>query len=608
MTIQPGSPTPPGVSQQNGLLNFSVLVRDAAQVHLRLYERDGGLQEKIPLQPAGDFWHVAVAPPAEQLFYCYEVVRDEREPLHLGDPYARNLNVLHEWRRHRTWPAPVASLHSPDFEWGNDTRPQVAIRDMVIYEAHVKGLTIQFPDLPADIRGTYGALGHAAIIAHLKRLGVTTLELLPVCAKTKDPFLVDKGLHNYWGYNTLNYFAPESEYAAKDAILEFKSMVRDLHAAGIEVILDMVYNHTGEGGPGEPPVSYRGLAEEVWYLTDEEGKYIDYTHCGNTLNTEHGVVCQMIIDSLRYWAEEMRVDGFRFDLAPAIFRKRDIVTFDHELHHAIINDALLRSVKLIVEPWDLGPNGYQRGKFPQPYLEWNDVFRDTTRGFWKGERSGEELSKVMVHDGPPVINFITCHDGFTLRDLVSYEQKRNHANGEDNRDGSNHNHSFNCGAEGETDNQQVLELRKRQRKNLLMTLFFAQDVPMLLAGDEIGNSQQGNNNAYCQDNEISWLDWHLREDDLCDFVRSCVELRKQVLAKAQRHVIFTPNTHHQAVGVDFGDFVLLMNASGENVFFKLPGIKLRELLHSGRACHDETMQEICFLSAQSSVLLQRVTG
>lgn len=596
------------MSLQNGKYNFAVLVRDATHVNLCLYDLQGSLHKRMALHCDGEIWHIAVEAKMESLLYCYEVLREDAEPLKLADPYARDLNTLHEWRRHKSWPAPVAGLKETPFDWQNDRHPQIGLADMVIYEAHAKGLTVLCPDIPQKLRGTYGAAGHTALIAHLKNLGVTTLELLPVFSKTEDPFLVTKNLQNYWGYNTLNYFAPESEYAAGDAVLEFKTMVRALHAAGIEIILDVVYNHTGEGGADIPPVSYRGLADRVWYLTDADGKYIDYTHCGNTLNTEHEIVRQLVLDSLRYWVKEMHVDGFRFDLAPTLFRKHGSVTFNHELHHAIVNDPVLRTVKLIVEPWDLGPDGYQRGRFPLPYLEWNDVFRDTARGFWKGDRSAEDLAQLIVHRGRPVINFITCHDGFTLKDLVSYDHKHNHANGEHNRDGSNHNHSFNCGVEGETQDAGILALRMKQRKNLFMTLLFSQDIPMLLAGDEMGNSQRGNNNAYCQDNEISWLDWHAREDDLIGFVRNCLSLRRQVLASTQPHAIYTPTAHRQALGIHFENYFLLLNASRDNVLFPLPGIKMREVLHTARERRDEVMQDICYLPAQSSVLLERVKG
>ena len=553
----------------------------------------------------GNTWHLIVEEDLSQYLYFFDVERAGVSS-YVADPYGKDFGLLDRWRHFKTWPAPAAGLGIREFDWGDDKPPRIDLKNTVIYEAHVKGLTKLHAGIPEAIRGTYTALGHEVMIAHLKDLGVTAVELLPVFSKTEDPFLARKGLRNFWGYNTLSYFSPESEYAAVNSVQDFKAMVRALHKAGIEVILDVVYNHTGEGGRHETTVCYRGIAERAYYLTDDQGNYIDYTHCGNTLNTENEIVRQMILDSLRYWVEEMHVDGFRFDLAPTLFRKNGAVTFNHELHHAIIHDPVLRNVKLIVEPWDLGPDGYQRGRFPQPYLEWNDVFRDTARSFWKGDRHGEELAQILAHRGRPVINFITCHDGFTLRDLVSYEHKHNHANGEHNRDGSNQNHSFNCGTEGETHDQAILQLRKKQSRNLLMTLLFAQDIPMLLAGDEIGNSQRGNNNAYCQDNEISWLDWHAREDDLVDFVRSCIKFRRQLMAATHPHAFFPPSAHSRAFGIHFQEFFLLMNASHDNVLFSLPGSRVREVLHTARECRSEEMHDICYVSAQSSVLLEIV--
>ena len=600
----PGSASPYGASTHEDVTNFAVVVKAAGQVHLCLYSDSGKPDQVLPMHNSEDTWHLAVKGDIARFWYCYEVERDG-EKQHLSDPFAKNLNRLAEWRKQKLWPAPVSGLVRTAFDWAGDQRPQIAVPDMVIYEAHVKGLTIDFPGLPEADRGRYGGSGHAAVIAHLKRLGVTTLELLPVHAKTEDPFLQAKGLHNYWGYNTLNYFAPESEYAATDAVTEFKTMVRELHSAGIEVILDVVYNHTGEGPQNASAVSYRGLADSVYYATDETGAYLDYTHCGNSLNTDEPLVRQLIHESLRYWADEMHIDGFRFDLAPTLFRKHGSVNFDHELHRMIVDDPVLGSLKLIVEPWDLGLDGYQRGKFPHPYLEWNDVFRDTSRQFWKGEKPAAELAALMVHRGRPVINFVTCHDGFTLLDLVSYEQKRNVANGEDNRDGSNHNHSFNCGVEGETADVQIRARRKKLRKNLLATLIFSQDIPMLLAGDEMGNTQFGNNNAYCQDNEISWIKWAQREEDMIEFVATCLRLRKELLKVTQPGVFEAPANPARAFGILFESYCLLLNSAPENVLFSLPVGHFRELFHTGRQVHGETLSEIYLLTAQSVVLLQR---
>ncbi|AFM11380.1 glycogen debranching protein [Turneriella parva] len=604
MTTQPGNASPLGPSAHGNGYNFAVYVDGATQVNLCLYSRSGELLHTLPMQRSESVWHLTIIGGAPDLIYCFEVERAEIKQ-QLCDPFAKNLNLLAEWRKRKAWPAPVAAPANAVFDWSDDRRPMIALPDMVIYEAHVKGLTIELPGIPEAERGRYRGAAHAAVISHLKRLGVTTLELLPVHAKTEDAFLLAKGLTNYWGYNTLNYFSPESEYATDDAVTEFKTMVKALHAAGIEVILDVVYNHTGEGPQSAPAVSYRGLADSTYYTTDENGAYLDYTHCGNSLNTDETLVRLLIHESLRYWADEMHVDGFRFDLAPTLFRKRDIVTFDHELHHMIVNDPVLSSLKLIVEPWDLGPDGYQRGRFPQPYLEWNDVFRDASRQFWKGERPAAELAALMVHRGRPVINFVTCHDGFTLLDLVSYEQKRNVANGEDNRDGSNHNHSFNCGIEGETPDVQIRARRKKLRKNLLATLIFSQDIPMLLAGDEMGNTQFGNNNAYCQDNEISWLKWANREEDMIEFVAECLRLRRQLHKATHPAVIEAPANAARAFGIWFDRYCLLMNSASENVLFSVPGSAMREVLHTGRQIHHETVSDIYLLTAQSVVLLLR---
>ena len=596
---------PYGVTRRDGAWLFAVLVTAAEQVTLCLFDREGQLLDRIPLTAAGDRWQVSVVRDLAGELYCYEVTR-QGETLYLADPFARSMNQLHIWRDSKTWPAPVAEISQPGFDWGDDRLPQIPVPQMVIYEAHVKGLTIEFPGMPDEMRGRYGGLHHEHLVAHLKSLGVTSVELLPVHGKSEDPYLTSKGLTNYWGYNTLAYFAPESGYAAGDAVTEFKTMVRELHRAGIEVILDVVYNHTGEGAHDAPAVSFRGLAEGVYYRRAEDGSYIDYTHCGNTLNTDHAHTRDLVLQSLRYWAEEMHVDGFRFDLAPAIFRKNGAVDFHHKLHAAIVGDPVLRERKLIAEPWDLGPDGYQRGRFPQPWLEWNDSFRDTARRFWKGEFCAPDLLRLMTHRGRPVINFITCHDGFTMTDLVSYEKKHNHANREHNRDGADHNHSFNCGAEGPTTDPGILALRAKQRRNLLLTLFCAQDIPMLLAGDEIGHSQRGNNNAYCQDNKISWLDWHAQDRDLLSFTRQLAAIRPQLLEVNLPQHVEAPTHHAQAFGIRFDNYLLLLNASQDNIMFPLPGITVREVLHSGRPAQDDPLSDIVYVTAQSSVLFEVV--
>ena len=605
VTESTGNTLPYGVTHRDGAWHFAVLVTAADKVALCLFDLNGSLLDRVALARAEDRWQVSVARDVAGQLYCYEVTR-ANETLWLADPYARSMNQLHTWRNKKTWPAPVAEICAPYFDWGDDRLPQVPVPQMVVYEAHVKGLTIEFPGIPDELRGRYGGLQHEKLVAHLKSLGITSIELLPVHGKSEDPYLASKGLTNYWGYNTLAYFAPESEYAGTDAVTEFRTMVRELHRAGIEVILDVVYNHTGEGAHDAPAVSFRGLAEDVYYRMDKDGSYIDYTHCGNTLNTDHPATRELVLQSLRYWAEEMHVDGFRFDLAPANFRKHGAVDFHHELHTAILNDPVLRDRKLIAEPWDLGPDGYQRGRFPQPWLEWNDSFRDTARRFWKGEYCAGELCQLMMRRGRPVINFVTCHDGFTLADLVSYEKKHNQKNLEQNRDGADHNHSFNCGAEGETRDVAVLALRARQVRNLLLTLYCAQDIPMLLAGDEMGNSQRGNNNAYCQDNAISWRNWHEADSDLLAFVKKLPAIRERLLAVSLPQAVAAPTHSGQAFGIRFDHYLLLMNAAMDNAIFPLHGLTVREILHTGGAAHDETISEIFYLQRQSSAVLEIV--
>ena len=592
-----------GAFYSHGAWHFTVLVTDASAVALCFFTEDGQLIERLPLVQNGEIWQICLERDPGPVLYCYEVSRAEKT-LYLADPFARSMNRLNLWREQKLWPAPVAELAQPGFDWGDDKLPQVPVSDMLIYEAHVKGLTMQFQGMPESLRGCYAGLPYEPLIAHLKSLGVTTLELLPIHGKSEDPYLAAKGLTNYWGYNTLAYFAPESSYAAHDAVTEFKTMVRELHRAGIEVILDVVYNHTGEGGPDAPAVSFRGLAERVYYRMAEDGSYIDYTHCGNTLNTDHEHTRNLVLQSLRYWAEEMHVDGFRFDLAPAIFRKNGTVNFYHELHTAILHDPVLRERKLIAEPWDGGPDGYQRGRFPQPWLEWNDNFRDAARRFWKGEPCASELRYWMLYRSQPVINYVTCHDGFTLKDLVSYEKKHNEANLEDNRDGADHNHSFNCGHEGATTDPQILALRAKQVRNLLVTLFFAQNIPMLLAGDEIGNTQQGNNNAYCQDNPVSWVDWPTADRELLQFTRQLAALRPRLLATTMPKAIEAPTHPGQAFGICFDQYLLLMNASRDNIMFRLPGITVREVLHTARPAKDDPYSEVVYITAQSCALFE----
>ncbi len=445
---------------------------------------------------------------------------------------------------------PRSVVVQDSFPWGDDRRPLIPWADTVIYELHVKGFTARHPDIPDTLRGTYAGLAHPAAIEHLTGLGITSIELLPTHHFVSEPFLLEKGLTNYWGYNTLGYFAPHAAFSAGgrsgEQVREFKAMVRAMHAAGIEVILDVVYNHTAEGNELGPTLSFRGIDNRAYYLLrdDDPRCYMDFTGTGNTLNAQHPHVLQLIMDSLRYWVTDMHVDGFRFDLASALARSFHKVNKLSAFFDVIQQDPIVSQVKLIAEPWDIGPGGYQVGEFPPLWTEWNGKYRDTVRDFWRGAETGvAELgfrlsgsSDLYQDDGRrpyASINFITAHDGFTMRDLVSYNGKHNEANGEGNRDGTDDNRSWNCGVEGDTDNAAINELRARQVRNLLATLLLSTGVPMLVAGDEMGRSQGGNNNAYCQDNDVSHLDWDLAEKEA-----SLLELSKLLIHLRRTHPVF----------------------------------------------------------------------
>ena len=442
---------------------------------------------------------------------------------------------------------PKAVVIDQSFDWGNDQLLQTPWHETIIYEIHVKGFTKLHPDIPEALRGTYAGLAHPVAIAYLQSIGITAVELLPIHIFLSHPgHLVDKGLSNYWGYDSINYFAPDTGYSSDKTlggqVREFKQMVKALHAAGIEVILDVVYNHTGEGNHLGPTLCLRGIDNATYYrlVEDEPRYYMDFTGCGNSLNVRHPQVLKLIMDSLRYWVQEMHVDGFRFDLASALGREVYAVDSLSAFFDIIHQDPVLSHVKLIAEPWDVGEGGYQVGQFPLLWSEWNGKYRDTVRDFWRGEDSklaefayrftgSSDLYGTKGRRPHASINFVTAHDGFTLNDLVSYNQKHNSANGEEDRDGESHNCSWNCGVEGETHDPEVLQLRERQRRNFLVTLMLSQGVPMLQGGDELGRSQQGNNNPYCQDNEISWVNWDLQDKNavFLDFVRQLVYFRWQ---------------------------------------------------------------------------------
>ncbi|HVK55687.1 MAG TPA: glycogen debranching protein GlgX [Burkholderiales bacterium] len=568
--VWPGNPYPLGAAWDGEGVNFALFSEHAEKVELCLFDAQGRREiERIVLRECTDqVWHCYLPDARPGLTYGYRVYGPYKpEEGHrfnpnklLLDPYAKDIVGTLRWsdahfgyrigartgdlsldRRDSAPGMLKCRVVDSAFTWGDDRPPRIPWHETVIYELHVKGFTMLHPDVPKPLRGTYAALATAPVIEYLKRLGVTAVELLPVHAFIDDRLLSEKGLHNYWGYNSIGYFAPEPRYMATGAVNEFKNMVKTLHSAGIEVILDVVYNHTAEGNQLGPTLCFRGIDNSAYYrlVSGDERYYEDYTGTGNTLNMMHPRVLQLIMDSLRYWVQEMHVDGFRFDLAATLARELHEVDRLGAFFDIIHQDPVLSRVKLIAEPWDLGEGGYQVGNFPVGWGEWNDRYRDTVRAYWKGDGGliGELAyritgsSDLYAQSGRrpyASINFVTCHDGFTLPDLVSYNEKHNEANLEDNRDGSNNNTSWNCGVEGPTDDPAIKSLRARQKRNLLATLLLSQGAPMLLAGDALGHSQNGNNNAYCQDNEISWVNWDLTPEDkeLLAFTQQLIALRK----------------------------------------------------------------------------------
>ena len=540
--LQDGRPWPLGAHWNGAGVNFALFSAHAERVEVCVWEGDAPRTLALPAC-TDQVWHGFLPGAAPGLCYAYRVYGPSG-PGHrfdprrlLVDPYARELTGAFSWDRMLP---PEQGLRSrvvaPTFNWGNDVSPSTPWEDTVLYEIHVKGATQLHPGVPENVRGTYAGLASPAMVAHLRRLGVTAVKLLPIHGFLDERHLVQRGLTNYWGYNTLSFFAPEARYASRSddqsPINEFRSMVRSLHAAGIEVILDVVFNHTAETDEFGPTLSFRGIDNASYYRlkSDNPALYENHSGCGNTFNVAHPRVLQLVMDSLRYWVEEMHVDGFRFDLAAALTR-------DSAFLAAIAQDPLLSRVKLIAEPWDLGPDGYRLGRFPPGWREWNDRFRDDVRAFWlTGEVGVGALaqriagsSEIFRHHGRGAtagINFVTAHDGFTLRDLVSYRHKHNEMNGEGNRDGHGHNLSCNCGVEGESSDPHVQECRRRLQRALLATLFFGQGVPMLQGGDELGRTQSGNNNAYCQDNALTWLDWPKADEKLIGYTAGLIRLRR----------------------------------------------------------------------------------
>jgi isoamylase len=567
MRVWPGRPFPLGATWDGAGVNFSLFAENATKVELCLFDGPEATKESMCItlrEQTAQVWHNYFPDIIPGQLYGYRVHGPfEPEKGHrfnprklLLDPYAKAIARDLKWddslfgyelqhpdadltvdERDSAPFAPLAAVVDTSFTWGDDRPPVTPWHKTLIYEVHVKGFTKRMPGVPEKLQGTYAGLGSESAVEHLLDLGVTAVELMPVHYHVDDRFLVDRGEVNYWGYNTLSFFAPDPRYATQPtpeaAVKEFKMMVRSLHASGIEVILDVVYNHTAEGNQLGPTLSFRGVDNASYYrLAPDPRYYMDFTGCGNTFNMRNPQVLQLIMDSLRYWVVEMHVDGFRFDLASTLARELYEVDRLGAFFDIIHQDPILSQVKLIAEPWDVGPGGYQVGSFPVLWTEWNGKYRDNVRRFWKGDggtvsefasrlSGSSDLYQQTGRAPYASINFITCHDGFTLEDLVSYNDKHNEANGEENRDGSSNNDSWNWGAEGPTDDPGVIDVRTRQKRNFLATLMLSQGVPMLLAGDEIGHTQQGNNNAYCQDNELTWLNWDLndRQKDLLEFTK-----------------------------------------------------------------------------------------
>lgn len=574
-SIWPGHPYPLGSTWDGEGANFALFSENATKVELCLFDSIRSKVESVRIalpEQTDMIWHGYVPEIQPGQLYGYRVHgpydpnAGHRFNPHkvVLDPYAKAIVRQTKWsdamfayrvgdpaedlsfdERDSAAFAPLGTVVDPSFNWGKDRPPRIPWHHTVIYELHVKGFTILHPEVPEKLRGTFAGLATEPVISHLQSLGVTAVELLPIHHHVDDRHLVDRGLVNYWGYNTLAFFAPDIRYSSRrgaGTVREFKTMVRALHAAGIEVILDVVYNHTSEGNHLGPTLSLRGIDNASYYrlVADQPRYYMDYTGCGNSLNVRHPRVLQLIMDSLRYWVLEMHVDGFRFDLASTLARELHEVDKLGAFFDIIHQDPVLSQVKLIAEPWDLGEGGYQVGNFPVGWTEWNGKYRDCVRRFWKGD--GGTVSEFATrlcgsadlysHSGRrpyASVNFITCHDGFTMNDLVTYQEKHNEANGEDNRDGASDNHNWNCGVEGPTDDPAIHLLRQQQVRNLLATMFVSQGVPMLLAGDELGHTQLGNNNAYCQDNRTTWINWNLTEEQraLLTFTRQIIRLKKE---------------------------------------------------------------------------------
>lgn len=566
--IWPGAAYPQGATHDGSGTNFALFAENAERVEVCLFD-DDGFETRLRLPETTAFVHHGYVPgvgPGQRYgFRVHGPWAPERGHLFnpdklLMDPYAKAIEGSIEWsdvvfayqqggsdridERDSAPNMPRSIVIESDFDWGDDSSPRRPLYESVIYETHLKGISQLHPGVPSELQGTYAGMASQPIVDHLVRLGITAVELQPIHHFVTEHSIVERGLTNYWGYSTIGFFAPHGPYSASgdrgEQVNEFKQLVKTLHAAGIEVILDVVYNHTGEGGPLGPSLSFRGIDNASYYRLDpnDPSRYVDYTGTGNSINVRHPQVLTLIMDSLRYWIEEMHVDGFRFDLASALARDLHDVDKLASFFDLIHQDPVVSQVKLIAEPWDVGDGGYQVGNFPTLWSEWNGKYRDGVRDYWRGEdwmladfafrfTGSSDLYGSEGRLPHASINFVTAHDGFTLRDLVSYDEKHNDANLEGGRDGDAHNRSWNSGVEGETDDPKVNLVRKRRARAMLTTLMLSQGVPMLLGGDEFGRTQQGNNNAYCQDNEVSWYDWDAVDEELFEYTRELIRIRRE---------------------------------------------------------------------------------
>ncbi|MDT7861753.1 MAG: glycogen debranching protein GlgX [Saccharolobus sp.] len=646
--LRPGEPYPLGanwIEREDGV-NFSLFSENAEKVELLLYSPANQKYPKEVIEvknKTGDIWHTFVPGLRPGQLYAYRVYGPYKPEIGLRfnpnkvliDPYAKAINGNVIWNdalfgykignddlsfneRDSSEFVPKSVVINPYFNWDDENfykmKKRIPLKDTVIYEVHVKGFTKLRVDLPENIRGTYAGLASRQMIDYLKDLGITTVELMPVFHFIDQRFLVEKGLVNYWGYDPINFFSPECRYSSSgclgEQVIEFKKMVNELHNAGIEVIIDVVYNHTAEGNHLGPTLSFRGIDNLAYYMLQPDNKryYLDFTGTGNTLNLSHPRVIQMVLDSLRYWVTEMHVDGFRFDLAAALARELYNVNMLNTFFITIQQDPILSQVKLIAEPWDVGPGGYQVGNFPYMWAEWNGKYRDTIRRFWRGEALPYSEVANRLLGSPDIylgnnktpfasINYVTSHDGFTLEDLVSFNQKHNEANGFNNQDGMNENYSWNCGVEGPSNDPNIIQCREKQKRNFIITLFISQGVPMILGGDELSRTQRGNNNAFCQDNEISWFDWNLdeRKVKFLEFVRRLIHFYKA-------HPIFRRERYFQGkklFGMPLKDVTFLTtdgkevdektwNSLTQTVSFILEGSVIDEINEYGERIADDT--------------------